>query len=105
MRIRVQLLIRINNGDYQFAMISLEGWNQLEFVEAGNLHPVSQKCSVIRAKDNLSGEKIFVTLQLWKKGDKDFNDKELFPVEKINISNGDKIEILFKDGTVKNVNL
>ncbi|MDL2303954.1 DUF2264 domain-containing protein [Bacteroides sp. OttesenSCG-928-D19] len=95
----------INNGDYQLAMISLEGWNQLEFVEAGNLHPVSQKCSVIRAKDNLSGEKIFVTLQLWKKGDKDFNDKELFPVEKINISNGDKIKILFKDGTVKNVNL
>lgn len=94
----------ISNGDYQLAMISLEGWNQLEFVEAENLHPVSNKCSLIRAKDNLSGEKIFVTLQLWKKGNKAFNDKELSPVKKINISNNNKIEILFQDGTIKTVN-
>ncbi|MDR2953863.1 MAG: DUF2264 domain-containing protein [Prevotella sp.] len=94
----------INNGAYQLAMISLEGWKDMEFIEADGLHPVSPKCSVIRGKDNFSGEKIFVTLQLWKKGDKKFTKKELLAIKDIHISeNNNSIEITLANGERKRV--
>lgn len=95
----------INNGEYQLAMISLEGWNELSFTDASGLYPVSENCSLINAKDNFSGEKIFVTLQLWKKGNKSFSKKELSPVKRVTISEDkNKIEIFFANGTYKIIN-
>ena len=94
----------INNESYQLAMIALEGWTKQDFSEATGLHPVSENCSFIQAKDSFSGEKIFITLQLWKKGSKPFTQKELSPIEKINIlQNESKVEITFRDGTCKNI--
>jgi len=94
----------LNNGEYQLAMISLEGWKETKFVDAQNLHPVSPKSSVIVAEDTLEGEKIFITLQLWKQGTKAFSQDELTPVKKIEIAN-DKttVKISLKDGSVKTV--
>lgn len=94
----------INNGAYQLAMISLDGWHNISFTDAEGLHPMSDKSSLINVKDNFSGEKIFVTLQLWKKGNKPFSSKELSPIKDIKISeNLNKVGILLQDGTTKTV--
>lgn len=93
----------INNGKFSQAMISLGGWDKQEFVHVEGLHPESNKCTVINAIAKLpKGEKIFATLQLWKKGEKDFTEKELSPVKTLNIlENGDKVEVVFNNGTTK----
>ena len=57
----------MDNGAYQTALINLQGWSEVEFVQTEGLHPVSNKCSVINAATTHSGDKVFITLQLWKK--------------------------------------
>lgn len=91
-----------DNGEYQTALINLQGWDEVEFVETEGLHPVSNKCSVINAAATHSGDKIFITLQLWKKSGKQFSKKELTPVKHFE-QNGDEVTIHFSDGTVKTV--
>lgn len=92
----------IGNGEYQLAMVSLEGWDRLGFVDGEGLHPVSRKCSLINAVQNFSGEKIFITLQLWKKGNDPFSDNELTPVKKIEKADDNSlVKITLQDGTVK----
>jgi Uncharacterized protein conserved in bacteria (DUF2264) len=94
----------LNNGEYQLAMISLDGWEATVFTDAKGLHPVSAGCSLINVKDQLSGERIYITLQLWKKGKKRFSKNELSPVQRVNISpDKTSVEILFRDGTSKTV--
>ncbi len=92
----------IDNGEYKLAMISLEGWSQLNFTETEGLHPMSNKCTLISGLESFSGEKVFITLQLWKKGCEEFSKEELNPIEKIFISeNKNKVEIILKDGETK----
>lgn len=91
-----------DNGAYQTALVNLQGWTEVEFVQTEGLHPVSNKCSVINAATTHSGDKIFITLQLWKKSGKPFTKKELTPVKSFE-QNGDTITIHFSDGTVKTV--
>lgn len=95
----------INNGEYSQAMISLSGWSRLEFIKGKGVHPESEYCSVINGTDKLPvGDKIYITLQLWKKGNKDFTKDELSPVKDFKVSeNNDFVDILFKDGTRKKV--
>lgn len=57
----------MDNGAYQTALINLQGWSEVEFVQTEGLHPVSNKCSVINAATTHSGDKVFITLQLWKR--------------------------------------
>ncbi len=94
----------MDNGAYQTALINLQGWSEVEFVQTEGLHPVSNKCSVINAATTHSGDKVFITLQLWKKSGKPFTKKELTPV-KFFKQTGDSITIYFSDGTVKTVSL
>lgn len=91
-----------DNGAYQTALVNLQGWSGVEFVQTEGLHPVSDKCSVINATTTHSGDKIFITLQLWKKSGKPFSKKELMPVKSFK-QNGDEVTINFADGTVKTV--
>ncbi len=94
----------IDNGKYMLAMVSLEGWRQLKFIDAQGVHPVSEKCSLIRAEDHLGDEKIYVTLQLWKESNVGFKRDDLSPVKKISISEDRrKVEIMLRDGTSKSV--
>ncbi|PWG81413.1 DUF2264 domain-containing protein [Pararcticibacter amylolyticus] len=96
----------LNNGDFQLAMISLHGWHQLSFADGKHLHPVAENCSYIKAADSFSGEKIFITLQLWKKGNEKFSKEELTPVKSIKISDDlGQVEIVFRDSTSKTVTL
>ena len=94
----------MDNGVYQTALINLQGWSEVEFVQTEGLHPVSNKCSVINAATTHSGDKVFITLQLWKKSGKPFTKKELTPVKSFK-QTGDTITIYFSDGTVKTVSL
>lgn len=91
-----------DNGAYQTALVNLQGWTEVEFVQTEGLHPVSDKCSVINAATTHSGDKIFITLQLWKKSGKPFTKKELTPVKSFE-QNGDTVTIYFSDGTVKTI--
>lgn len=94
----------MDNGAYQTALINLQGWSEVEFVQTEGLHPVSNKCSVINVATTHSGDKVFITLQLWKKNGKLFTKKELTPVKSFK-QTGDSITIYFSDGTVKTVSL
>lgn len=94
----------MDNGAYQTALINLQGWSEVEFVQTEGLHPVSNKCSVINVATTHSGDKVFITLQLWKKSGKPFTKKELAPVKSFK-QTGDSITIYFSDGTVKTVSL
>lgn len=94
----------MDNGAYQTALINLQGWSEVEFVQTEGLHPVSNKCSVSNAATTHSGDKVFITLQLWKKNGKLFTKKELTPVKSFK-QTGDSITIYFSDGTVKTVSL
>ena len=91
----------INNGAHQLAMHSLVGWAAMGFVDAKGLHPVSENSTLISATDRFSGEKIFVTLQLWKKGTKPFTTKELSPVKAVKVSGTRLVEVVFQDNTSK----
>ncbi|VYT30791.1 Uncharacterised protein [Bacteroides intestinalis] len=92
----------MDNGAYQTALINLQGWSEVECVQTEGLHPVSNRCSVINATATHSGDKVFITLQLWKKSGKTFTKKELTPVKTFK-QTGDTITIYFSDGTVKTV--
>ena len=92
----------MDNGAYQTALINLQGWSEVECVQTEGLHPVSNRCSVINATATHSGDKVFITLQLWKKSGKPFTKKELAPVKSFK-QTGDTITIYFSDGTVKTV--
>lgn len=92
----------MDNGAYQTALINLQGWSEVECVQTEGLHPVSNRCSVINATATHSGDKVFITLQLWKKSGKPFTKKELTPVKSFK-QTGDSITIYFSDGTVKTV--
>ena len=94
----------MDNGAYQTALINLQGWSEVECVQTEGLHPVSNRCSVINATATHSGDKVFITLQLWKKSGKPFTKKELTPVKSFK-QTGDTITIYFSDGTVKTVSL
>lgn len=94
----------ISNGLYSLAMISLEGWNRVGTGKAEGLHPQSKSCAWLKASDKCTGEKIYITLQLWKKGNKPFSNKELMPVRSFVVS-PDKNSVYLKmaDGTEKTV--
>lgn len=102
----------ISNGEYQLAMISLQGWDDVDTETSTGLHPVSDRCSYIVAEDDpdaielADGGKLYVTLMLWKKGAKPFTKKELSPVKKVQVSpTGNVVEITLSSGEKKYVSL
>lgn len=96
----------INNGKYSQAMISLSGWSGLEFIKGEGVHPESDYCTVINSTDRLpKGDKIYITLQIWKKGNKDFTKEELSPVKEFKISAEKKtVSIILNNGSIKEIN-
>lgn len=99
----------INNGIYQLALISLEGWNSIEFVRSNGLHPESDQSEVINASDRFSpakrSQKMYISLMLWKKADEKWTNDELVPVKGIQHSAAkDHVTILFKNGDKKVLN-
>ncbi|GGK72341.1 DUF2264 domain-containing protein [Rufibacter glacialis] len=97
----------IDNGEYQLAMVSLLGWENLETVNATGLHPESQNSSVINATDSfVPGQqpKVYATLMLWKRSGEKWTDKELVPVQKIEEDpTGKTLTVSFRKGDQKTV--
>jgi hypothetical protein len=92
----------INNGEYQLALIPLSGWKATETLYPVGLHPVGDKCAVSIATDKIENKQIYVTLQLWKKGKKQFSKKELTPVKQIEVADDKSfVKIVFNDDTEK----
>ena len=98
--------LTLGNDKYQLAVVPLLGWNGTEAIYPYGLHPVSDQCALIVNTDNPdAGSKIYITLQLWKKGDKRFSDKELNQVKSIDVSpDQSKVTVTLADGEVKVVN-
>lgn len=99
----------INNGEYQLAMVSLHGWDAMEFVRAKGLHPVSEKSTVINATGKfIPGKKnqgIYASLMLWKKANESWTDDELVPVKGLKISRDKKtVVVKFRNGETKPLN-
>lgn len=94
----------ICNGQYSLALVPIYGWTKTTIAYPEGLNPVSNKCGVIMAETHVENEAIFVTLTLWKKGDKNFSKKELNPVKSVTVSNDKKtVNIVFADKTTKQI--
>jgi hypothetical protein len=93
----------INNGVYQLAMVSLVGWEAMEFVRAQGLHPEADQSEVINVSDKFTAGKtnlkIYSTLMLWKKAGEKWTNEELVPVMKLQYSaTKNDVTILFRNG-------
>lgn len=93
----------IGNAEYQLFMIPLQGWKNQLVVQPTGLHPESEKCAVIIAIDQFTaGEKMYITLQLWKKGKETFPPEELSLIDSI-VVNENSLDIQLKDGEKKTI--
>ena len=97
--------VSVYNGKYELAMIPLTGWEKTYTVYPEGVHPVSEKCALNMVSDQLSGEKIYVTLQLWKKNEKrGFTSKELTPVKSVHVSEDKKqVTVCLSNGEIKTI--
>lgn len=96
----------LGNGEYELAMIPLAGWDKVYTVYSEGLHPMSEQCALSMVSDRLSGSKIYVTLQLWKKtgGKKGLTKKELTPVRTVHISaDNKKVTVCLANGEIRTV--
>ena len=96
------------NGEYELALIPLMGWtNEAKAIHPRDLHPVSKTCLLPILNERLAGNRIFVTLQLWKKIDKNgegFTAKELAPVKSVALSkDGASVNLKLASGQTKTV--
>lgn len=97
--------IVMNNGVYQLATVPCSGWSDVEVVHPVGLHPVSKQCAVAMTSDRLpAGERVYITLHLWKKSNDTFTADELNPIDSITFAtDGGGVEVILKNGEKKNV--
>ena len=101
---KVKDAVILGNGEYRLAMVPLQGWQTTSTSYPEGLHPVSRKCGLIMAESEVKQEKVFVTLMLWKKGNKKFTKKELAPVKEVKVSDDlNTVDITFADKSTKQV--
>lgn len=94
----------VDNGEYELVMIPWKKWGNMQFVHTRGIHPQSDASVVINAYDTfepgVKNEKIYITLQLWKKSGEKWKNNSDIPVRKVRISDdGNSVEIIFKDKT------
>ena len=96
----------IDNGEYQLAMVSLSGWDDIEILDTKGLHPASEKSAVINLKHQLkkagNTPVTYASLMLWKKSGETWTDDELIPVKNITIART-HIHIALRDEKDKRV--
>lgn len=96
----------ISNGEYKLALVNLNGWDKSFVVTPEHLHPVTDKCGLIMSESRVEKDEYFVTLTLWKKGNKSFSKKELSPIKSVSIDKtSDKVTIVMSDKSIKVVEL
>lgn len=96
----------ISNGEYKLALVNLNGWDKSFVTTPEHLHPVTDKCGLIMSESQIEKDEYFVTLTLWKKGNKSFSKKELSPIKSVSIDKTtDKVTIVMSDKSIKVVEL
>jgi hypothetical protein len=101
---KVSDAVIIGNGEYKLATLPLYGWDTTTIHYPVGLHPVSNQCSLIMSEKAVESTHIMVTLHLWKKGDKEFSNKELSPVKSVKVADDlQSVEVVMADNTVKTV--
>lgn len=99
---KVSSAVIISNGEYQLAQVPLHGWDKTFVTITEGLHPVSNKCGLIMSESNVTNEQVFVTLTLWKKGNKKFTKNELTPVKSVVVDKSlNKVTLIMSDNTRK----
>ena len=97
-----------SNGEYELALIPLYGWSQdAKALYPRGLHPVSKTCLLPILNEKVESQTVLVTLQLWKKIDKNgngFTAKELAPVKAVNVSKDSKTIIVKLSNGTKTIN-
>jgi hypothetical protein len=94
----------ISNGEYQLAMVTLDGWDSIQTVDTQGVHPQANESTVINAVDSFiptpHRPHIYATLMLWKRAGEKWTDDELVPVKGIKYSaDGSTVEVsLTKEG-------
>ena len=94
----------INNGVYQLAMISLNGWDAMETIKTKGLNPVSEESTVINVFDHFlpkQSSSYYITLMLWKKANESWTNNELIPIKKIFYSKNKSVTVLFLNNEKK----
>lgn len=81
----------IDNGKYQLAMVTLNGWKNMKVYHAQGIHPQALNSAVIDAEDiwvsDTDESRTYITLMLWKKSGLIWTEKELLPVRIIDVNN------------------
>ena len=97
-----------SNGQYELALIPLSGWSgDVKALYPRDLHPVSKTCLLPILNERVGGgNRILITLQLWKKldaqGGNGFTAKELQPVRSFQIAkDANSVSIKLANGTQK----
>ncbi len=78
----------IDNGEYQLALVSLNGWQNNMVMQASGLHPQSAESAVINVTASIpphKKEQVFVTLMLWKKSGEKWTNEALLPVNILSV--------------------
>jgi hypothetical protein len=85
-KVKGKEVVIIDNGVYQLAMVSYQGWSRVYDVNTQSVHPESEQSSVINtATSVIAGkEQTYITLMLWKRSGQRWKSGELVPVSNIN---------------------
>ncbi|WP_437921041.1 DUF2264 domain-containing protein [Sphingobacterium sp. LRF_L2] len=97
----VQYAKIIDNGEYQLAMVSIQGWQAPEAVGCVGLNPVSTNSTVLNVSATVGSRKDMplVTLMLWKKSGESWPKSELFAISRVESLNaGKEIVVIWNDG-------
>lgn len=96
----------IDNGEYQLAMVALQGWDKTETLDTRGLHPASEKSAVINVAHQVHEQSTrpvtYATLMLWKKSGSPWTNKELTPIKSIK-DEATHIDVTFNDKTNRRV--
>ena len=85
-KIKGKQAVIIDNGEYQLAMVALEGWENIVVCHTENVHPVSKKSTVLNVEGRAGREaKVFATLLLWKRSGEEWKEEELLPVKTLRL--------------------
>lgn len=96
----------IDNGVYQLALVSLEGWGKQEFVNTEGLHPEAEKSVVMNVSDTFIPQQgkdgLYATLMLWKKSGEKWANDELVPLKQLHYSTATgKVNVTLINGEKK----
>ena len=95
----------LGNGHYQLTSIPLYGWTETQILQPRGLHPMADECGLLMHEAKIDDSQIFITLHLWKKGNRNFTTDELSVVKQVEVAADKKQAVItLADNTRHTVN-